>query len=354
MFNCLLLATQLNIGQLLMTYANPGEEQTLIQDLHVGGIIYYHWANDLTSTGKVQALSKKIQEYAVEKELPPVLIGVDQEGGRVSRLTGDFILLPSAQEMRQKFSPATAGVMVKNAGEQMRKAGIHLNFSPVVDVNNNPNNVVIGDRSFGNCPEQVIAYAKSIVQGYLDAGILPCLKHFPGHGDVSEDSHFHLPTVSKSREELNEMELSPYRALVKQVPFIMTAHILFPELDPDYSATFSKKILTGLLREEMGYEGVIITDSLKMKAASGEKISMGEAAIRAFEAGADILMIGGKLLIGADDDEHVQEVKEVRDALSQAVESGRISKKRLQESLDRIISMKTSIATPQFGHPSSQ
>lgn len=354
MFNCLLLATQLNVGQLLMTYANPGEEQTLIQDLQVGGIIYYHWANDLTSTEKVQALSKKIQEYAEEKELPPVLIGVDQEGGRVSRFTGDFIPLPSAQEMSQNFTPANAGAIVKKAGKQMRKAGIHLNFSPVVDVNNNPGNIVIGDRSYGSSPEQVIAYAKRIVHGYLDAGIFPCLKHFPGHGDVSVDSHFHLPIVSKSREELDEVELAPYRALAKQVPFIMTAHILFPELDPDHPATFSKKILTNLLREEMGYQGVIITDSLKMHAASAGNLSMGEAAVRAFEAGADILMIGGKLLIDADGEEHVQEVREVRDALAQAVESGRVSPERLQESVKRIAEIKSSIATLQFGHPFSQ
>ena len=329
-----------DVGQLIMTYANPGEEEALIQELQIGGIIYYSWANDLTSKAKVKALSQKMQRLAKGY---PLLIGVDQEGGRVSRLSGDYYQLKSAREYGKAENPIMAFTEGCEMAKEMSETGINLNFAPVVDIGE-------GDRCYANDPEKVMDFASRISVAYWANGVFPCLKHFPGHGHASCDSHFQLPIVYKDREALDQCELFPYYRMVGLTPFIMTAHILFPELDPDYPATFSKKILTDLLRYEMGFEGIIITDSLKMKAAFDEEISMGEVAICAFEAGADILLIGGKLLIDADDDEHVQEVKEVRDALIAAVQSGRISGERLRDSLERILLVKSSIATSPFGH----
>ncbi|MDX8431499.1 MAG: glycoside hydrolase family 3 protein [Candidatus Algichlamydia australiensis] len=327
-----------DVGQLLMTYTYPSEEQALVQDLHIGGIIYYSWANELLYEEEVRDYSAYLQSLAET----PLFIAVDQEGGRVSRLQGEFLQIPSAQFFGEIDDPYFHRLLLDGMTEQMCDAGINLNFAPVVDVNNNPENIVIGDRSFGSDAKSVVSCAKQVIASHLLNGVFPCLKHFPGHGDTSVDSHFEVPVVRKSREELDRAEFYPYFALAKEVPFIMTAHILFPELDPDYPATFSKKILTGLLREEMGFEGVIITDSLKMKAA-GEEISMGEAAVRAFQAGADILLIGGKLLLGEDDEEHLLEVRGVRDALVNAIQSGRISQERLQSSLDRIANTKATL-----------
>lgn len=326
----LMASVEEKIGQLLMTYFN-GEEvnedaRILIEDLYVGGIIYYTWANGLSSKSQVQNLSAALRSLSPH----PLLIGVDQEGGRISRLKGDFFVSPSAASIQD----ARAAFFLANAmGIELKEVGINLNFAPVVDLNCNPQNIVIGDRSFGNDLTHVTELGGAFAQGLIEAGVNPCLKHFPGHGDVAMDSHFSVPVVDKSRAELDAYELYPYQKLLHKAPCIMTAHTLFPQLDAEFPSTFSKKILTGILREEMGYEGAIITDSLKMQGALDGNLSMGEAAIRSFLAGADILLIGGKLLLDADDNEHMDEVREVRDALVQAVLSGRISEERLDASL---------------------
>jgi beta-N-acetylhexosaminidase len=174
----------------------------------------------------------------------------------------------------------------------VKALGFNWNFAPVLDVNNNMHNPVIAERSFGSDPQRVIALAQAWMQGSLDEGVACCIKHFPGHGDTHVDSHRALPTVDKSAPELDALELAPFRALAPQAPAIMSAHIVYPALDPIYPATMSHTILTKVLREQWGYDGVVITDGMEMQAIAGQ-YGVGNAAALALKAGADIVMALG-------------------------------------------------------------
>jgi len=177
-------------------------------------------------------------------------------------------------------------------GQEIAYLGANVDLAPVLDVNVNPKNPIIGLRSFGADPKAVARYGLAFARGLEEAGVLWTAKHFPGHGDTQTDSHTGLPIVDKPRAEIERVELAPFRAAVDaDVPVIMTAHILYPALDPDYPATLSRKILTGLLRDEMGYQNLIITDDMGMRAISN-RWGAGEAAVRAVEAGADLVLVG--------------------------------------------------------------
>ncbi len=221
------------------------------------------------------------------------LIAIDQEGGGVVR-TGFWAFPPSALALGAANDLAlTAGVARANA-RFLRSAGINWNFAPVLDVNVNPLNPVIGDRSFGPDPEQVAEHGLASMDGLTTEGVAACAKHFPGHGDTHTDSHLALPSVNRSLAELERTELAPFRRAVDVgVPAIMTAHIVFPALDADRPATLSRSILTGLLRGRWGYDGVIITDSMGMQAIDGH-YGRGPAAVMALQAGADLVMALGR------------------------------------------------------------
>ncbi len=179
-------------------------------------------------------------------------------------------------------------------GQELKTVGVNLNLAPVVDVNNNPANPIIGIRSFGDDKEIVASFGKASIQGFKDAGVIPCLKHFPGHGDVTVDSHKGLPIVDKSYCEITDLELFPFKRLVEEAPTIMTAHILFTQIDPKNCATLSPYILKGILREKINFQGVLITDSLTMQGVLEGYDSLDEVVLKAFEAGNDILLIGGR------------------------------------------------------------
>lgn len=222
---------------------------------------------------------------------PDALIGIDQEGGAVVRVT--FLPQPpSAMALGAGGDADRAEAVGAAVARGLKSLGINWNFAPVLDVNNNPANPVIGERSFSNDPAEVSRLAAAWMRGSLREGVACCVKHFPGHGDTHVDSHHALPTVDKSREELNALELAPFKALAGQAPAMMTAHIVYPQIDPDRPATLSPQLIGGILRQDWGYDGVVITDALMMKAVA-ERFGYARSAVMAIEAGADMVLAQG-------------------------------------------------------------
>jgi beta-N-acetylhexosaminidase len=222
---------------------------------------------------------------------PDALIGIDQEGGAVVRATW-VPAPPSAMALGAADDPALARDVGAAVARAVRSLGFNWNFAPVLDLNNNPDNPVIAERSFGADPDRATALAMAWMEGSLAEGVACCVKHFPGHGDTHVDSHRDLPTVDKPLAELEAFEFKPFRTAGPQAPALMTAHIVYPALDAEYPATMSRRILHGLLREEWDYRGVIITDGMDMHAIAG-RFGVGQAAVRALAAGADMVMALG-------------------------------------------------------------
>ncbi|RQO56889.1 beta-N-acetylhexosaminidase [Paucibacter sp. KBW04] len=224
---------------------------------------------------------------------PQALIGLDQEGGSVVRAT--FLpQAPSAMALGAAGDAALSEQVGAAVARGLRSIGINWNFAPVLDINNNPANPVIAERSFSEDADEVTRLAGAWMRGSLAEGVACCVKHFPGHGDTHVDSHLALPTVDKSRAELDALELRPFKALRDEAPAVMTAHIVYPQIDPEHPATLSTKILGDILRREWGYEGVVITDALMMKAIY-ERYGYARAAVMAIQAGADMILAQGSL-----------------------------------------------------------
>ncbi|HTD02436.1 beta-N-acetylhexosaminidase [Undibacterium sp.] len=255
---------------------------------------------------------------------PDALIGIDQEGGAVVRATW-VPQPPAAMSLGASNDPALCREVGAAVARAVRSLGFNWNFAPVLDLNNNVDNPVISERSFGADPDRATALAMAWMEGSLSEGVACCVKHFPGHGDTNVDSHRDLPTVAKSRAELDALELSPFRQAAGNAPAVMSAHIVYPALDSDYPATMSKKILTGILREEWNYQGVVITDGMDMHAIAG-RYGVGKAAVMALAAGADLVMALG-----------TRETQiETLDALTAAIEAGEIDQAGLEQRLARV------------------
>lgn len=345
------MSVEEKVGQLLMAHfigdeANA-DAQKLIQKAYVGGIIYYAWANTLSDPIQVQSLSNSLQRYAQKNPHPiPLFIAIDQEGGAVNRLKRGFTTFPS------NYALGLVGQMdlVENTanaiGEELHVVGININLAPVVDVNTNPKNPIIGIRAFGDTPATVIQCGKAALAGYKKSGVIAALKHFPGHGDVTQDSHLALPVVNKDLATLTQTDIAPFAQLVDSADLMMTAHLLVPALDDKWCATLSKAILHDLLREQLGFQGVIMTDSLVMEAIGKQIPSIEEASLQAFLAGNDILLLGGHKLLDNGQYEKpsqaVERVLNVHRHLVQAVRSGEISEDRLNASVERILALKES------------
>ena len=256
--------------------------EDLIKQYHIGGIIYL---GRHTSSEQLP-----VNQLLQEQSAIPLLVGQDFEWGLGMRLT-DCTSFPRAAELGNRDDTDLTYHSAHTIGKQCKTLGVHINFAPVVDINTNPNNPIIGTRSFGNTPEMVIKHATAFAQGLLDAGIIPCIKHFPGHGDTSIDSHIGLPTIDHPLQRLSSVELAPFIALINHhIPAIMIAHLTVPALDAtDTPSSLSYSIVTELLRNTYHFDGLIITDALDMGALQ----SMGSAAdiaLQAFKAGNDILL----------------------------------------------------------------
>lgn len=333
------------VGQLLIVHfqgetANH-EASVLIEDIKVGGIIYYNWSNGLYSKKQVHDLSIGLQKLAKTNPLAlQLFIGIDQEGGVVSRLNNGFTLFPGNLAVAETKKPSLAKKAAYITGKELAAVGINVNFAPVVDINSNPLNPVIGIRSFSHDPKVVTKFGKSALSGYKKAGIITTLKHFPGHGDTKTDSHEDLPLVSKSLQELKKIELVPFKKLANSSDMIMTGHLLVPAFDKENCSTLSKKTLD-YLKEKIGFKGLIISDSLVMQGVLKKCETIEEASIQAFNAGCDLLLLGGRQLI----DNHLlelttEDISKIHLALVNAVKTGKILESRLNEALQKIVTLK--------------
>jgi len=257
------------IGQLFITYFNGDyaneHAERLIKETKIGGIIYYNLTNGLKDPSKILKMSNDLQELAKRYIGIPLFISTDQEGGLVTRLLEGFTEFPGNAALSRTNQPELAYKSCYYMGKELRVVGVNFNLAPVVDVNNNPLNPIIGIRAFSNNKYDVAAFGKKSIKGFKDGGVISCLKHFPGHGDVSVDSHKALPIVYKNYNEIEDLELYPFIQLIKEAPAIMTAHILFPQLDSKNCATLSSFILEKILREKLNFNGVLLTDSLTMQ-----------------------------------------------------------------------------------------
>jgi beta-N-acetylhexosaminidase len=329
------------IGQLFLVFfhgpaLSPALSEMIV-DYHIGGIVLFSIAGNIENPAQVAQMINHAQAEAVAHGAGiPLFVSVDQEGGPVVRLTDGVTHFPSQMAVGATASEELARRMAQVTAQELAALGINMNLAPVLDVNNNANNPVIGLRSFGSSPELVTRLGVAMLDAYREAGVIATVKHFPGHGDTTVDSHFGLPIIPHARERLDMVELAPFRAAVQQgAPAVMTAHVLFPAIDPDPDrpATLSPLVLQGLLRQEMGFEGVIITDSLGMGALK-QLVGTVEAAQLALRAGADIVAFGAD--IGAT----VDEQKAAYQRILSLVQAGEISEEAIDASVRRILRLK--------------
>lgn len=340
------------VGQLLMVHfhgeiANK-DAKILIQEVGVGGIIYYNWSNSLHSPEQVRHLSASLQKLTFDNRLKiPLFIATDQEGGVVTRLTQGFTIFPGNRALGETHEPYLAQAAAYAMGMELSDVGINMNFAPVVDISNNLRNSVIGIRSFGENPETVLAFGEKALQGYKQAKIMTTLKHFPGHGDVEIDSHEGLPINNKSLEQLEQMELLPFNKLAASTDLIMTAHLVVPAFDEKQCSTLSEKTLT-YLAKKIGFDGVVISDSLVMKGVLQICQTVDEAAIQALIAGCDILLLGGMQLSDGEVtlELSVKDIQHIHQSIIGAIKSGRISETRVNQAYAKIINLKEKYLSP--------
>lgn len=328
MYNIDQLTIEEKIGQMLCL-AFHGQEynhqlKTLIEDYHIGNII--HFARNITSVSQVKKLNKDMQEHAKV----PLFISLDHEGGMVRRVMDDIHYLPGAMALSSTNGDITEVTYKTNV--DLKKLGFNMNHAPVADINNNPNNPVINSRSYSDDPKVVSKRVIEAFNGIQKAGILPTLKHFPGHGDTNVDSHLGLPIVSKSIVELNSMEIGPFKqAIDNGIDGIMISHILYSSIDEKLPASLSYNVITRLLKEELGFKGLIITDSLTMSAIWG-KYSLGDIIRNGINAGNDVIMFCGK----AD----LEEQKSIVNTFKKLVDDGEIPIERINSSVEKILRLK--------------
>ncbi len=280
------LCGQLIVGGFASTELSPRFARELAAGRRAGAILF---RRNIKSVDQVARLNRSLVA-AAPAALPP-LVGVDQEGGRVARLGPPFVKLPPMRQLGRIGDVALTERVAEQLGRELAVLGFNLDFAPVMDVDSNPQNPVIGDRSFGRDPEVVAAHGAAMVRGLQGHGVLACAKHFPGHGDTALDSHLALPTVAHERSRLDEVELPPFRAAAKAgVAAMMSAHVVFDGLDPAVPATFAPKICTELLRSTLGFEGALFSDDMEMGAVAAER-SIEDSAVMAVRAGCDVLLI---------------------------------------------------------------
>lgn len=299
--------------------------RALLEEFQVGGVILM--GRNVREPRQVARLTSELQVAAPM----PLFTGIDQEGGAVARLPLPGLTFPGNMALGALDDPEAVTAVTAAIGEQIAAMRLNVDFAPVLDVNNNPLNPVIGVRSFGEEPERVARLGVAALRGFQRARVISCGKHFPGHGDTTVDSHLDLPVQPAPRARLAAVELAPFRAAMADgAPLLMTAHILFPALDGRLPATLSRAVLTDLLRKELGYTGVVVTDCLEMKGIA-DHFGVEEAAVMAVEAGADCLLACHTLATQ----------RRIHRALLNAARRGRLSRTRIEESVERILRLKS-------------
>ncbi len=303
----------------------------LIKNHYIGGVIFF--SRNLENPSQTAQLSNDLQSISLENNNSfPLFISIDQEGGIVTRLKGGSTHFPGNMLLGATNSGEIVAEVAKATANELKNLGINMNLAPVVDVNNNPDNPVIGVRSFGEDPKLVAKLSSIYIKKLEENGVIACAKHFPGHGDTDIDSHLNLPVIKHNRKRLDEVELLPFKEAIEVgVDSIMSAHVYFPAIENDVGvpATLSRKVLTSLLREELGYKGVIVTDCMEMNAIADSYGSV-EGAVQAISAGSDIILISHSY----------ERQKRAIKAAVEAVKANRIQEQRINQSVKRILELK--------------
>lgn len=333
MENRLNMDTKHLIGQKLVAgFAGqqmPEDFKQKVAEYKIGNVILF--ANNVQNEVQLTRLCREIHDYVLEQTGQIPFLTIDQEGGCVTRLSEDFAVVPGAMQISGTGDPHKAYLAGRITAAELRRCGVNFDLAPVADVNSNPQNPVIGVRSYGDTPQQTADYAVQMAKGLMDGGVLACAKHFPGHGDTAVDSHIGLPMVDKSLPQLKACELVPFRALIDSgISGIMTTHILFPQLEPDgLPATMSRRILTDLLRGELGFEGLILSDCMMMGAIA-QHYGTVEGGVKAFAAGVDLVFTSHDIHLSC----HIAE------RMYQKLEQGEIDRAAIEESTARILRYK--------------
>ena len=327
------------VGQRFMVgfdgYEASADVKRLIREYGVGHVIYF--ARNIASPEQVADLSRQLQECARDAGHDlPLVIGVDQEGGRVARLGPPWTVWPPLRALGKIGSDEMARRMGQALAAECRSCGINCDFIPNLDVDTNPDNPIIGNRSFGTDTDLVGRLGAAMIRGLQAGKVIGSAKHFPGHGDTETDSHLELPIVPLPRRRLYDVEIRPFKkAIEADVATVMMAHVLYPELDEQLPASLSPTVVEEILRGELKYEGVVLTDDLEMKAVAA-RWSYAQSAVLAIQAGCDVLPVCNK---------HDAQVEAMEGAI-RAVESGEVPAKSMDASLIRIRRMKEKFLLP--------
>lgn len=331
-------------GQMLMagfegTTLNR-ETEDLICNHHVGGLILF--SRNYENPVQLHTLIRNLQEVAASTSTGlPLFISVDQEGGRVARLSEPFTKYPplccvgyaQSEDLAFRFGQALAA--------ELADVGINMDYAPVLDVHTHPENPIIGDRAIASDPQTVARLANSFIRGFRDKGVIPVGKHFPGHGDTRLDSHLDLPTVQRDAATLEAVELLPFKeTIARGLEVIMTAHVIYTAWDEKNPATFSKTILQNILRQRLGFEGIIMSDDLEMKAVDDYYDSKALPR-KGIDAGLDMFLICN----------NTEKARALHDRLTQEVDKGTIALARVQQSVERILRLKQNLASPPSNPP---
>ena len=311
----------------------PDSFRSLVHEYKIGNVILFR--HNVVNNSQLRMLCAEIQQLIMAETGHSAFIAIDQEGGMVSRLGEDAIAVPGNMAVAATGDPASARIAAQITSHQLRGLGINMNLAPVLDVNSNAHNPVIGVRSYGDDPLCVARFAREAVFGYADAGICCCGKHFPGHGDTAVDSHIGLPCVDKSLSDLERCELIPFRAAIEAgIPAIMSSHILFPELkDSDIPATMSRRIMHDLLREKLGFNGLVLSDCMAMDAIR-RHYGAPQGALAAMNAGVDLVFVSS--------DEDLQ--RKTAAFLCESAQTDALDSGEMQASLQRILRFKAQYA----------
>lgn len=319
------------IGQLVLVgmegYEVNNNIMELIKSYHVGGVILY--GKNVKDSNQLLYLINSLKESNSANKVP-LFISVDEEGGVVSRNPNDVKKLPTVRSIGRTKDRNLAFAAGKLLGQTVKAFGYNMNFAPVLDIDSNPLNPIIGNRSFGNTEDIVSTMGIEMLNGMKEEGVIPVIKHFPGHGDTTVDSHIGLPVVTHDWERIKTFEIMPFKkAIDNGADVVMVAHILLSQIDPEYPASMSNIVMNHILRDDLKFGGVVITDDMTMGAIE-KNYNIGDAAVKSIKAGADILLVG----------HGYEKAKDVLDAIKGASDQGSISIDRIDESVYRILKLK--------------
>ncbi len=319
------------IGQLVLAgmdgYDANDNIKKLIQSYHVGGIILYR--KNVKDSNQLLSLTNSLKSSNSSNKTP-LFISVDEEGGSVSRNPNEVKKLPTARSIGKTKDSSLAFEAGRLLGQTVKKFGYNMNFAPVLDIDSNPLNPVIGDRSFGDTIEVVSTMGLEMFKGIKEEGVIPVVKHFPGHGDTSVDSHIGLPVVDHDLKRIMDFEIVPFKhAIDNGADVVMVSHILMSQIDPEYPASMSSIVINDILRDKLKFEGVVITDDITMGAIE-KNYNIGDAAVRSIKAGTDIILVG----------HNYEKAVTVFNAIKTGIDTGIISIDRIDESVYRILKLK--------------